>query len=99
LELCSDFLDNQVATLHCDGRASIFIRRIRGPGVGGTTVAKSDSMSLNQKFPRPRTEQNGMTFWQRLVGEQELQQCTSLEKLLVGCEIIAALDGVDLLAA
>ncbi len=56
-------------------------------------------MSLNQKFPRPRTEQNGMTFWQRLVGEQELQQCTSLEKLLVGCEIIAALDGVDLLAA
>jgi hypothetical protein len=56
-------------------------------------------MSLNPEFSRAQTEQNRMTFWQRLVGEQKLQPCTSLEKLLVGCEIIAALDGVDLLAA
>jgi hypothetical protein len=56
-------------------------------------------VSLNREFSRAQTEQNGMEFWQRLVGQQELQECTSLEKLLAGCEIIVALDGVDLLAA
>lgn len=56
-------------------------------------------MSFNSESSRALSEQNRMAFWQRLAGEQELQQCTSLEKLLVGCEIIAALDGVDLLAA
>jgi hypothetical protein len=56
-------------------------------------------MSLNPEFSRAQTEQNGIAFWQRLVGEQELQQCTSSEKLPVGCEIIAVLDGADLLGA
>ena len=38
-------------------------------------------------------------FWLRLLRDEELRHCDNLEKLLVGCEIIAALDGVDLLAA
>ena len=40
-----------------------------------------------------------ISFWERLLSEEELQDCASLEKLLVGCELIAALDGIELLAA
>ena len=39
------------------------------------------------------------TFWARIVSDDELRDRTNLEKLLAGCEIIAALDRVDLLAA
>lgn len=42
----------------------------------------------------PRTD-----FWLRILQDEELRDCDNLQKLLVGCEIIAALDGVDLLAA
>lgn len=38
-------------------------------------------------------------FWLRLFSDEELRHCDNLQKLLIGCEIIAALDGVDLLAA
>jgi len=38
-------------------------------------------------------------FWFRIVRDDSLRDCDNLEKLLIGCEIIAALDGVDLLAA
>jgi hypothetical protein len=40
-----------------------------------------------------------MDFWLRILRDDELRHCDNLQKLLVGCEIIAALDGVDLLAA
>jgi hypothetical protein len=56
-------------------------------------------MSLKPELFRARTQQSGLAFWQRILGEEELRECTPLEKLLAGCEIIAALDGVDLLAA
>lgn len=46
-----------------------------------------------------RTETRDSSFWKRILNEQELERCPALEKLLVGCEIIAALDAVDLLAA
>jgi len=38
-------------------------------------------------------------FWLRLLNDEALRNCDDLEKLVVGCEIIAALDAVDLLAA
>ncbi|PYJ86742.1 MAG: hypothetical protein DME70_07645 [Verrucomicrobia bacterium] len=38
-------------------------------------------------------------FWLRLLNDEALTQCDDLEKLLIGCELIAALDAVDLLAA
>jgi hypothetical protein len=38
-------------------------------------------------------------FWLRLFNDEALNDCDDLEKLVVGCEIIAALDAVDLLAA
>jgi hypothetical protein len=40
-----------------------------------------------------------MYFWNRILNNEELQHADDLEKLVVGCEIIAALDAVDLLAA
>lgn len=45
--------------------------------------------------PLPRSE----TFWMRLLSDDALAPCENLEKLLVGCEIIAAMDDLDLLAA
>jgi hypothetical protein len=45
------------------------------------------------------SEQKSLSFWERLAQKEELQGYEALEKLLVGCEIIVALDGVDLLAA
>jgi len=38
-------------------------------------------------------------FWLRLLNDEALRDCDELEKIVIGCEIIAALDGVELLAA
>ena len=56
-------------------------------------------MKLYSNFSLKGSAQGPLSFWERLVEKEELQGCEALEKLLVGCEIIAALDGVDLLAA
>jgi hypothetical protein len=37
-------------------------------------------------------------FWPSYLTSAELRNCADLEKLLAGCEIIAALDALDLLA-
>ena len=39
-----------------------------------------------------------LSLWERIINDEELRGCSDLEKLLAGCEIIAALDGRDLLA-
>jgi len=38
-------------------------------------------------------------FWRRILNDEDLRDCDNLQKLLVGCEIIAAVDSIDLLAA
>ena len=38
-------------------------------------------------------------FWLRFLNDEALSDCDDLEKIVIGCEIIAALDAVDLLAA
>ena len=38
-------------------------------------------------------------FWLRLLNLEELRDCDDLEKIVIGCELIAALDAVELLAA
>jgi len=45
------------------------------------------------------TKAHATDFWLRILRDEELRHCDNLKKLLVGCEIIAALDGIDLLAA
>ncbi len=50
-------------------------------------------MLLTPDFSRESESQNPLTFWQRLLNEEELPRCEPLEKLLVvACKIIAALD-------
>jgi hypothetical protein len=46
-----------------------------------------------------KTNDPATLFWNRILNNEELQHADDLEKLVVGCEIIAALDAVDLLAA
>jgi hypothetical protein len=46
-----------------------------------------------------KTNDPSTYFWNRILNNEELQHADDLEKLVVGCEIIAALDAVDLLAA
>jgi hypothetical protein len=47
----------------------------------------------------PGTPGPSSNFWSHLLNNEELRSFDDLEKLLVGCEIIAALDAVDLIAA
>ncbi|CAN5164584.1 hypothetical protein BH20VER2_BH20VER2_13840 [soil metagenome] len=48
----------------------------------------------------PVTADNSIaTFWQRILSDGSFDCCDNLEKLVAGCEIIAALDDLDLLAA
>ena len=47
----------------------------------------------------PSFRPNSASFWPRILTDDELCDCNGLEKLLIGCELIAALDGAQLLAA
>ncbi|MEP6822942.1 MAG: hypothetical protein ABI946_11390 [Chthoniobacterales bacterium] len=46
----------------------------------------------------PPFNQAEPNFWQRLLSDRTLQQCENLEKLIIGCELIAALDDSTMLA-
>jgi hypothetical protein len=46
-----------------------------------------------------KTKIAGTNFWFQLLRNEELQNCDDLQKLVIGCEIIAAVDAVDLIAA
>jgi len=56
-------------------------------------------MILGAEVSRDLEPTAATNFWRWFLKEKELQGCDPLEKLLAGCEIIAALDGVDLLTA
>jgi hypothetical protein len=51
---------------------------------------------MEPKAARLSPEKN---FWLRILRDETLRDCNNLQKLVVGCEIIAALDAVDFLAA
>jgi hypothetical protein len=73
-----------------------------GDGLCGVARAllKKSAMLIPASFIEPNeTKPRCTDFWLRLFQDEELRDCDNLQKLLVGCEIIAALDGVDLLAA
>jgi hypothetical protein len=54
---------------------------------------------LNPAVIDPVKRHDPTSFWTHILNNEELQNFDDLEKLVVGCEIIAALDAVDLLAA
>jgi hypothetical protein len=49
--------------------------------------------------PKPRQTSIAANFWSRIFRDEQLRDCDDLKKLLVGCELIVALDEADLLAA
>jgi hypothetical protein len=50
-------------------------------------------------LPKVNTKSVSGDFWLRLLNDEALSHFDDLEKLVIGCEIIAALDAVDQLAA
>jgi hypothetical protein len=64
----------------------------------GTTAAKQDCV-INPTLHSISADTTTVAFWQRILNDGALQHCNDLEKLVTGCEIIAALDDLDLLAA
>jgi hypothetical protein len=65
-------------------------------GVAGGMSAAKHRFMLN---PAVIDSAKASNFWTHILNNEELQSFDDLEKLLVGCEIIAAVDAVDLLAA
>jgi hypothetical protein len=49
------------------------------------------------EFSKAKAERSD--FWVHILNDEQLRNCDDLEKLVIGCEIIVALDAVDLLAA
>ena len=45
------------------------------------------------------TAASSTSFWQRILNDGALENSADLEKILAGCEFIAALDDIELLAA
>ncbi|CAN5806909.1 hypothetical protein BH20VER1_BH20VER1_09440 [soil metagenome] len=54
---------------------------------------------IKPTLPSTSSDANRAAFWQRILNDDTLHDCGALEKLVAGCEIIAALDDLDLLAA
>jgi hypothetical protein len=76
-----------------------FLRQFARSEDGGTGTAKQ-SFVIKPNFDTASSEHSSTAdFWQRILADGSLQNCANLEKLLAGCEIIAALDDLDLLAA
>jgi hypothetical protein len=53
---------------------------------------------VNKLLQAPEIARDQATgFWARLLQDQSLHACSDLERLVTGCEIIAALDDLELL--
>lgn len=62
-------------------------------------LARSSFGHILTTGPALRIHQPGEDFWQNILDAEELEQCDGLAKILAGCEIIAAVDSIDLLVA
>jgi hypothetical protein len=80
-----------------------WLLRVRVPSVTRAAVAHAllkQTAMLNPAVLQTVNSNNAASdFWLRLLNDEALSDCDDLEKLLIGCELIAALDAVDLLAA
>ena len=72
-------------------------RRLRP--VACAVLRKSDVLNPTLVIESRKRNSPADTFWFRIVTDESLRDCDDLQKLVIGCEIIAALDAVDLLAA
>ncbi len=62
-------------------------------------VARQDRVLIPDTFESNEAREQASEFWRRILSDEQLRHCDNLQKLIAGCEIIAALDSVDLLAA
>jgi hypothetical protein len=69
------------------------------PGGLARALLKEDHMLNPAVIESTKAKSHATNFWLRILTDEELSACDDLQKLIVGCEIIAALDAVDLLAA
>ena len=65
----------------------------------GMSTAKEGLMLNPAILEAAHGKDIGSDFWLRLFNDAELANYDDLEKIVIGCEIIAALDSVELLAA
>ena len=68
-------------------------------GVARAVLRKRDVLNPALVIETKKRKSPADNFWLRLVNDESLRDCDDLQKLVIGCEIIAALDAVDLLAA
>jgi hypothetical protein len=66
--------------------------------VRGIAAARQERV-IHSTVPPHSTDSSDNHFWLRILRDDSLQGCAELEKILAGCEIIAALDDLDLLDA
>jgi hypothetical protein len=79
---------------------SVKVRENSRLRIAGMVAAKSACMTSSPDFTETKTSKNVLPFWEHILNQQELRESAPLKKLLVACELIAALDGdVELLAA
>lgn len=74
-------------------------RQFAGSEEDGTGAAKQSFVITPTLHTASSDNTSAAAFWQRILSDGSLQNCDDLEKLLAGCEIIAALDDFELLAA
>lgn len=72
---------------------------ISAEGAGGTAAAKQHPVLNPAILKIAKANDIGADFWLRLFNDAELRDCDDLEKIVIGCELIAALDAVELIAA
>jgi hypothetical protein len=71
----------------------------RGEAAVAYALLKCGSM-INPAVVEPtKSAELPESFWLRLFNREELRDYDDLEKIVIGCELIAALDAVELLAA
>jgi hypothetical protein len=66
----------------------------------GIAVAKCPRMHpTTDFFGQSEFRTSAPNFWERIFNDEQLTNCSDLEKLVAGCELIAAVDHVELLLA
>jgi hypothetical protein len=89
----------QIVILAVAGSSPVGHPARRWRGGGGISAAKEDFMLNPAVLESVKPKQIGGDFWLRLFNDAGLNDYDDLEKIVIGCEIIAALDSVELLAA
>jgi hypothetical protein len=73
--------------------------KLRGQSAVAQPVLFTISMINPALLEASKAEEIGGDFWLRFLNDEALRHCADLEKIVIGCELIATLDSVELRAA